>query len=477
MRAVTIYAHGGNEQLRYESDFPDPKAGDGDVLVRIRAASINYHDIFTRRGMPGIHHEFPWIMGMDFAGDIVERGPNVPAEWQAGDRVLVNPYGRIADGNRHDNGHGGLAELYRARWHQLVHLPAGVSYEEAASLPVAYGTAVRMLLTVGKVRSGETVYILGASGGVGVCAVQLAKLAGATVIAAGSTAEKGRRLLELGADVYINYTEEKIDEAIYKRFGKPSARGRSTEGGVDVVVNYTGSDTWVPSIRALKHGGRLLTCGATAGFDPKEDIRHIWTFERQIIGSNSWGFEDLDLLLAYLTEGKLKVLISKVLPLEQAAEALRIVRGPQSIRQSGGDAMTSPLTKEQLQERLDTAGGQLRLQRLQVRAADRADQEVTLVAPFREEFGRGAEAGRWHGGAIASVIDTAAVFAFVHVTGSGVPTVNIRIDYLKPALGDLTLIGRLRRLGRSVSVADVDVHDTTGALVAIGRATLQTPAN
>jgi alcohol dehydrogenase len=325
MRAVTIYAHGGNEQLRYETNFPDPKVGEGDVLVRIRAASINYHDIFTRRGMPGIHHAFPWIMGMDFAGDIVEVGPDAQGGWRVGDRVLVNPSGRIADGIKHDNGHGGLAELFRARWHQLVRLPDSVSYAEAASLPVAYGTAVRMLRTIGKVRSGETVYILGASGGVGVCAVQLAKLAGATVIAAGSTAEKGRRLLELGADIYVNYAEEKIDEAIFRRFGKPSVRGRNNDGGVDVVVNYTGGDTWVPSIRALKRGGRLLTCGATAGFDPKEDIRHIWTFERQILGSNSWQFEDIDFLLAQLEEGKLKVLIDKILPLEQTAEALRIV--------------------------------------------------------------------------------------------------------------------------------------------------------
>ena len=325
MRAVAIYEHGGNEVLRYETAFADPQVKEGDVLVRIRATSINYHDIFTRRGMPGIHHPFPWIMGMDFAGEIVAVGPGVPGEWAVGQRVLVNPSGRQSDGNKPDNGHGGLAELYRARWHQLVRIPDAVSFEEAACLPVAYGTAARMIRTIGKVQAGETVYILGASGGVGVCAVQIAKLLGATVIAAGSTAEKGKRLLELGADHYVNYTEEKIDEAIFKRFGKPQARDRGATGGVDVVINYTGGETWVPSIRALKRGGRLLTCGATAGFDPAEDIRHIWTFERQILGSNGWRFDDLDYLFELIVAGKLKVLVDRVLPLEETAEALRIV--------------------------------------------------------------------------------------------------------------------------------------------------------
>ena len=328
MRAVTIYAHGGNEQLRFEENFADPVIKEGDVLVRIRATSINYHDIFTRKGMPGITHEFPWIMGMDYAGDVVEIGPGVPddAGLEIGDRVLVNPSGRIQDGNKKDNGHGGLAELFRARWHQLIKLPDNVSYAEAASLPVAYGTAARMINTIGKVKAGERVYILGASGGVGVCALQLAKLLGAEVIAAGSTDEKGERLLALGADHYINYSKEPLDKAIFERFGKPGARNRNnTEAGVDVVINYTGGDTWVPSLRTLKRGGRLLTCGATAGFDPKEDIRHIWTFERQILGSNGWKLDDLTYLFDLLSQGRLKVLIDKVLPLKETAEALRIV--------------------------------------------------------------------------------------------------------------------------------------------------------
>jgi alcohol dehydrogenase len=328
MKAVVLYAHGGNDQLKLEANFPDPKIGEGDVLIRLRATSLNYHDIFDRRGMPGIKTEFPFIPGMDFAGDIAEIGPGVPGDagLKIGDRVLVNPSGRIADGNKKDHGHGGLAEYFRARWHQLIVLPEGVSYAEAASLPVAYGTASRLLRAVGQVQPCEKIYIIGASGGVGVGAVQIAKDLGAYVIAGTSSVEKGKRLLELGADEYINYFEEPLDEAIFKRFGKPSARNRgSAEGGVDVVVNYTGGETWVPSLRTLKRGGRLLTCGATAGFDPKEDIRHIWSFERKILGSGGWRLEDLEYLFGLLQQKKLVVPIHATLPLEESAEAFRII--------------------------------------------------------------------------------------------------------------------------------------------------------
>jgi len=327
MKAVVLYAHGGNDQLKLEPNFPDPKIGEGDVLIRIRATSINYHDIFDRRGMPGIKTEFPFIPGMDFAGDILELGPGIPedAGIKVGDRVLVNPSGRIADGNKKDHGHGGFAELFRARWHQLIVLPDNVTYAQAASLPVAYGTAARLIRTVGRVQSGEKVYILGASGGVGVAAVQIAKLLGAYVIAGTSSDEKGRRLLELGADEFVNYSKEPLEEAIFKRFGKPSARDRAGKNGVDVVVNYTGGDTWVPSLRTLKRGGRLLTCGATAGFDPKEDIRHIWSFERQIFGSGGWRLTDLEYLFDLLQQGKLAIPIERTLPLEQAAEAFRLL--------------------------------------------------------------------------------------------------------------------------------------------------------
>ncbi len=322
MKAVAIYAHGGSEQLRFQDDYPDPIVGAGDVLVRTRATSINYHDVFTRRGMPGITYEFPVVMGMDVAGEIAQVGPGVE-DWKVGDRVLVDPSTRAEPDHVKSEANGGLSEFHLARWHQLIRLPDEVSFEVAAALPVAYGTALRMVHTIGQVKAGEKVLILGASGGVGVCAVQLAKLYGAEVIAAGSSDEKGEKLLALGADHFINYSKENFEKAIHARYGRPGRK--SPGGGVDVVINYTGGDTWVPSIRTLGYRGRLLTCGATAGFDPKEDIRHIWTFERQILGANGWARSDLLELLELVQQGRLKVLIDHVLPLDQTAEAFRLL--------------------------------------------------------------------------------------------------------------------------------------------------------
>ena len=163
--------------------------------------------------------------------------------------------------------------------------------------------------------------ILGASGGVGTCCVQLAKLAGAHVIVAASTEDKLERLKELGADDGINYKTGDFMREVHKRYGKPVFFDGST--GVDVVVNFTGGDTWVPSLRCLRNDGRLLTCGATVGFDPKEDIRYIWTFELNIIGSNGWFPSDLKDLLDLVRSGKLKPVIDQTLPLKEARTAFR----------------------------------------------------------------------------------------------------------------------------------------------------------
>src|SRR4029077_12581456 len=199
---------------------------------------------------------------------------------------------------------GGLAEYCRAKAHQLVATPDHVSCERPAAVPVAYDTALELMNTVGQIAAGEKVLILGASGGVGVCCVQLAKLAGATVIAATSSAEKATRLRALGADDIIDYAQEDFVQAVYARYGKPARRGAGSDRGLDVVINYTGGDTWTKSLRILRVGGRLLTCGATAGYDPPEDIRFIWTFELQILGSNGWAREDVTALLDLVQAGE-----------------------------------------------------------------------------------------------------------------------------------------------------------------------------
>ena len=156
-------------------------------------------------------------------------------------------------------------------------------------LPVAYGTALRMIETRGKLQPKETVLILGASGGVGTCCVQLAKSIGCEVIACASSDWKIARLKELGADHVINTEQQNYVAEVHRLYGKPRTRGG---GGVDVIINYTGGDTWAECFRALKRHGRLLTCGATAGYDPKTDIRYIWSFEFNIIGCNAWTDDD-----------------------------------------------------------------------------------------------------------------------------------------------------------------------------------------
>src|SRR2546429_25183 len=212
MKAAVVREHGGPDRLNYETDFPDPAPREGDVIVAVKASSLNYHDVFTRRGMPGIKVPMPAIMGLDVAGEIAEAGPGVSG-WKRGDRVLVDPINRVEGGLMGETVHGGLAELCKARAYQL--------------------------------------------------------------------------------------------------YGKPTRRGGGTDRGLDVVVNYTGGDTWVKSLKVLKVGGRLLTCGATAGFDPKEDIRFIWTFELKVLGSNGWARSDIETLLKLVQEGKLKVLVAK----------------------------------------------------------------------------------------------------------------------------------------------------------------------
>jgi alcohol dehydrogenase len=322
MRAVVLYEHGGPEKLVYEEHFPDPQPAPDEVVLRVQAASLNYHDVFTRRGMPGIKLKLPLIIALDLAGEIAEVGSEVDG-WAVGERVLVDPINRVQGGLMGETVHGGLAEYCRVAAHQLIRIPDGVSYAEAAALPVAYGTAHRMMVTQGHITAGEKVLILGASGGVGTCCVFLAKLVGAEVIACGSSDAKLQRLREFGADHVINYVTHDFVQEIYRLYGKPYRRAYT--GGVEVVINYTGGDTWVPSLKCLRRGGRLLTCGATAGFDPQTDLRYIWTFELQIIGANSWTREDLETLLQLVQAGKMRPVIDKVLPLQEVREGMRLL--------------------------------------------------------------------------------------------------------------------------------------------------------
>ncbi|MGE5524352.1 MAG: zinc-binding dehydrogenase [Rhodospirillaceae bacterium] len=321
MKAVVLREHGGLDNLHYVQDFPDPVVTEGHVVIRVRATSFNYHDVFTVRGMPGIKVPMPMIIGIDMAGEILEVGAGVSG-WKAGDRVLVNPL-NPKKGLMGEMMHGGLAEKCLVSAAQLIRMPDKVTFAEAASLPVAYGTAHRMIVTHKTIEAGEKVVVLGASGGVGTGCVLLAKMLGAEVVACASSEDKIQRLKDLGADHVINYKETDWSKWVIEKYGKPQRR--SYEGGADVVINFTGGDTWAPTLKCVKRGGKILVCGATAGYDPKEDLRYIWSFELKVIGSNSFYDDNLKALMELIEQGRMKPVIDEVLPLERAVEGLRLI--------------------------------------------------------------------------------------------------------------------------------------------------------
>jgi alcohol dehydrogenase len=263
------------------------------------------------------------IVGSDIAGEVVSLGSGV-RNWEIGARVLIDPVFR--DGRRvgliGETDDGGRAEYVAVPQGQLLRVPPAVSLEAAAALPLAYGTAHRMLHMRGVLTAGERILILGASGGVGVACVQLAKIAGAEVIACAGSDRKVARLSELGADHCVNYREQDLVAAVCAIAGKPRISGT---GGVDVAVNFTGGDTWIPTQKCVRVGGRILTCGATAGYEVRMDLRYAWTFEQTVIGSNGWSMDDLQALIAMTEAGRLAPHIERVLPLEESAEAERML--------------------------------------------------------------------------------------------------------------------------------------------------------
>ena len=308
MKAAVIEQQGGVENIVYR-DWDDPEPGPGEVRVSVGACGLNHLDVFVRRGMPGFPVPMPFISGGDIAGTIDALGDGV-AGWSVGDRVTMNP--QTDHGMIGEELIGGLAELVCVPAINLVALPDNVSMETAAAIPINYGTAHRMLFERGRLAAGEIMLVLGASGGVGLASVQFGKMAGATVIAAAGTQEKCDRLSELGADHVINYAEEDFSRAAWMMSGKK---------GCDVIVNFTGGDTWVPSFRAARPGGRVLTCGATAGHDPQTDLRFLWVRELDILGSNSYSQEDVAKSVAYAASGDIAPVVSHIFPLEKLGEA------------------------------------------------------------------------------------------------------------------------------------------------------------
>lgn len=331
MKAVVFEQHGGPEVLKYK-DVPDPKPGRGDVLIEVKATSINHIDIFLRRGMPGVKIPLPKIVGSDAAGIVREVGSDVIGI-SAGQRVTINPgiscgrcefcsagYGSqcVSYAMVGENRDGSYAELLAVPAHIVLPIPDSFSFEEAAAAPLVFLTAWSMMVVKGNIRPGEDVLILGAGAGVGMAAIQIAKLVGCQVFATASSDEKLEKARKLGADVLINYKSEEFDKKI---------RELTSKRGVDVVVDYIGADTWVRSLRSARRGGRVLTCGATTGFDPQTDLRQIFFRQVQVIGSTMGSHREFLDVMKCVFRGQLKPVIDREFPLSDARKAHELIEG------------------------------------------------------------------------------------------------------------------------------------------------------
>jgi NADPH:quinone reductase-like Zn-dependent oxidoreductase len=329
MKAVVFNQHGGPEVLQYV-DVPNPRPGPGEVLIEVKATSINHIDIFLRRGMPGIKVPLPKIGGSDAAGIIRELGRDVSG-LTPGQRVTINP--GIACGHCEfcsagfgsqcvswamvgENRDGAYAEFVVVPAHVVLPIPDHISFEEAAAAPLVFLTAWSMMVGKGNIRPGEDVLVLGAGAGVGTAAIQIAKLVGCRVFATASNAEKLQRAKELGADFLINYTTEEFDKTI---------RDLTNKRGVDIVVDYIGADTWVRSLRSARRGGRVLTCGATTGFAPQTDLRHIFFRQVQVLGSTMGSHREFLDVMKCVFRGQLKPVIDRVLPLPEAGKGHELI--------------------------------------------------------------------------------------------------------------------------------------------------------
>lgn len=312
MWAAVIERHGGPENLSYRQiDRPEP--GPGEVLLRVRYCGLNALDFFVRRGVPGIHVTLPHISGGDVVGEIVVG--DGPLGYQPGTLYLVDP---LIDGAAlGEDRPGGMAEYVAVPAANLIPLPqADPRPERYAALPIAYGTAHRMLFTRARLAPGETVAILGAAGGVGVACIQLARRVGATVIACSSSAAKLRRLQELGANEVIDTSQADFSAEIWRLTGKR---------GADVVVDYIGKDTLAASVRATRAGGRIATCGASSGAEATIDLRYVWVREIDLVGSDGWRRSDLDALVGMVGRGELDPVIDSTFPLERARDAVEVL--------------------------------------------------------------------------------------------------------------------------------------------------------
>jgi NADPH:quinone reductase-like Zn-dependent oxidoreductase len=325
MKAVIFSQHGGPEVLEY-TEAPDPQIKANEVLIEVRACALNHLDVWVRGGLPGMKIAMPHILGNDVAGVAREVGELVT--WvKAGDEVMIQPgvsCGHCAEclsgrdnmcpeyeiiGSGRD---GGYAELLAVPGVNVIPKPKILSWPEAAGLPLVTLTAWHMLVTQARLQPGEDVLVHAAGSGVGSLGIQIAKLFGARVIATASSAEKLAKARELGADETVDYTRDDWPKEV---------RRLTDRRGVDVVFEHTGAATWPGSLVSLRKGGRLVTCGATSGFDAHTDLRQVFFRHLTILGSMMGSKAELLSAMKFIESGRIRAVVDRTLPLSEARQA------------------------------------------------------------------------------------------------------------------------------------------------------------
>jgi NADPH:quinone reductase-like Zn-dependent oxidoreductase len=330
MKAVRFHAHGGPEVLRYE-DVPDPSPNPTQVKLSVKAVALNHLDIWLRKGLPGVRVPLPKIGGCDIAGEVVALG-SACTRVKVGERIMVSPgwtCGQCAACLRGEDNlcrayqiiggysvDGGCADFICVPEVNCISIPEAVDYPAGAAVPLTFLTAWNMLVRLARVKRGEDVLVMGAGSGVGTAALQIAKLFDARVIAVASTDDKLAKAEALGADAGINYASHDLAQEIRRLTGKR---------GVDVVVEHVGGSTWEKLIPNVAPGGRLVTCGASAGFDAKVDIRYLFSKSVAILGAFMGCKSDLLEVVRHLADGTLRPVVDRTLPLSECAEGHRLI--------------------------------------------------------------------------------------------------------------------------------------------------------
>ncbi|MBI4669059.1 MAG: zinc-binding dehydrogenase [Elusimicrobia bacterium] len=331
MRTVIFREHGATDKLEFAADFPEPQISDDEILVRVKACSLNHLDIWVREGLPGLRLPLPHISGCDISGEVAKAGGKI-SRWKEGDPVVVAPglscwncsfcrsgadnlcagYGIIGE-----NIHGGLAEFVKVKEYQLLPKPANLSFEEAASFPLTFLTAWHMLVHHAKIGPGKSTAILGAGSGIGTAALQIARLTGAgPILAMASTEEKLAKAKSLGADHLVLTGRGEAKVSFHKDVLKATA-GQ----GVDIVFEHIGPATMESSVKSLKKGGVIVTCGATTGPKAEIDLRYFFMKDIRLQGSIMGTFKEMETIVRLMADGKLKPVVDSVFPLEETRQA------------------------------------------------------------------------------------------------------------------------------------------------------------